>query len=151
MIRLKNPGAASSQGADSVRALLSRVSPPPLRSLTPVATAGGSASRLCSPRPGRRYGGSHGARARGSRGISLAPCRPGLDPPPRHPQQQGPWGAPGRSFWPPGGADRQGTARSRAAQALSSVAAAAAPAVGDPEQLQPRRRRRRTPGRPHLA
>lgn len=134
-------GAGGGGGAaESVRTLLSRVPPPPPRCHSPfaVATAGGSASRLDSPRLRRRRGESHGARARGFWGVSLAPLWPGPDPPPWRPKQQGPRGASGRSSWPPRGADRQGTARSRAAQALSSAAAAAAPAVGHPEQLQPR-------------
>lgn len=147
MVRLGNPGVASSLGWRGSRirpgtALPSVASASSsstsLVPLSEAATARGSTSRLCSPRPRRRRGGSHGARARGSRGVSLAPRRSGPDPPPRRPQQQGPRGAPGRSCWPPGGTDRQGAARSRAAQALGSAAAAAAPAVGDPEQLQAR-------------
>lgn len=49
-----------------------------------------------------------------------------------------PGAPPGGALGHPAGTDRQGAAWSRAAQALGSAAAAAAPAVGDPEQLQPR-------------
>lgn len=49
-----------------------------------------------------------------------------------------PGAPPGGVLGHPAGTDRQGAAQSRAAQALGSAAAAAAPAVGDPEQLQPR-------------
>lgn len=49
-----------------------------------------------------------------------------------------PGAPPGGALGHPAGADRQGAAQSRAVLALGSAAAAAAPAVGDPEQLQPR-------------
>lgn len=49
-----------------------------------------------------------------------------------------PGAPPGGALGHPVGADCQGAARSRTALGLGSAAAAAAPAVGDPEQLQPR-------------
>lgn len=116
--------------------------------LSEAATAGGSASRLCSPGPGRRRGGSHGARARGSRGVSLAPRLSRPDPPPRRQQQQGPRGAPGRSSWPPsGGRSPRSCPESRSPGAQLGRCRSGARCRGPRAAAAPRR----APGRPHLA
>lgn len=157
MVRLGNPGVASSQGwrgsrirpgTDLPSVASASSSSTSLVPLSEAATARGSTSRLCSPRSRRRRGGSHGARARGSRGVSLAPRRSGPDPPPRRPQQQGPRGAPGRSSWPPG-RDRspRSCLESRSPGARLGRCGSGARCRGPRAAAAPRR----APGCPHLA
>lgn len=156
MIRLGNPGVASSRGWRSGQICPGTALPSVAFSssstfLVPLyeaATAGGSASTLYSSGPGRRRGGSHGARARGSRGVSLAPRWSGPEPPPRRPQQQGPRGAPGRSSWPPGGGrSPRSCPESRSPGARLGRCRSGARCRGPRAAAASRR----APGRPHLA
>lgn len=141
------PGSRQLSGgggaAKSVRALLSRVSPsPPLPPSWCHSTRrrpqGAQRAHCTAPDPG---GGAAGLMVpgRGAPGVFPSPLAgPDRNRPLGARSNRDPGAPPGGVLGHPVGADRQGAARSRAAQALGSAAAAAAPAVGDPEQLQPR-------------
>lgn len=154
MIRLENPGAASSRGrrGGGIRpgAALPGVASSSSFSLplSAVGTAGGSASRLCSPRPGRRRGGSHDARARGLLGCLPRPSPARAGSAPSAPAATGTPGRPraellatrrGRSprSCPESRSPGAQLGRCRSGARCRGPRAAAAP--------------RRAPGRPHLA
>lgn len=133
--------------SEAVSPLLS--SDPPRLCDLPRWRARGSASGERSPGPARRRGGSHGAWARGARGLrrsALArlgrPRTPGsaeIGPPPRRPRVPAAGGSRSRAELSLRAGPGEGAAPTREVDRLRrSRTAPAAPAVGCRAELQPR-------------
>lgn len=157
MVKLEKPrerGTRSLCGAEGTSKAVSPLlsSDPPRLCDLPRWGARGSASAERSPGPARRRGESHGAWARGARGLRRSPLAhprpPGsaeVGPPPGRPRVPAAGGSRSRAELSPRAGPGAGAPTREAAQLRRSRTAAAAPAVGYGAELQPRAARTWTP------